>query len=177
MEDHPRSRGEHCGERVEDCQRIGSSPLTRGALNDEVQQLRRDRIIPAHAGSTTPTTFPTATTPDHPRSRGEHVSGDGFGFQSEGSSPLTRGALSFVKHVDGIFGIIPAHAGSTTRRTSEGGARGDHPRSRGEHHCEPVVPGSQPGSSPLTRGALRRNFSPLLTGGIIPAHAGSTFAL
>ena len=31
-----------CGERVEDCQRIGSSPLTRGALNDEVQQLRND---------------------------------------------------------------------------------------------------------------------------------------
>ncbi len=111
---------------------------------------------------------------DHPRSRGEHVSGDGFGFQSEGSSPLTRGALSFVKHVDGIFGIIPAHAGSTiVSRWCRVPSR-DHPRSRGEHEVLITHTGGVVGSSPLTRGAPHYPFYTRFEWGIIPAHAGST---
>ena len=49
-----------------------------------------------------------------------------------------------------------------------------HPRSRGEHlrHGEAGVLDS--GSSPLTRGALLGHHVCQSTGGLIPAHAGST---
>ena len=175
MEDHPRSRGEHCGERVEDCQRIGSSPLTRGALNDEVQQLRRDRIIPAHAGSTTPTTFPTATTPDHPRSRGEHPHQVHAVASVDGSSPLTRGALEHGQLPVPPARIIPAHAGSTHPASRNRPHPADHPRSRGEHPGSKLVVRFPRGSSPLTRGALASAADVRRSIGIIPAHAGSTW--
>ena len=49
---HPRSRGENLGD--DDARRgePGSSPLTRGKLNDGHFQKRRVRLIPAHAGKT-----------------------------------------------------------------------------------------------------------------------------
>ena len=49
-----------------------------------------------------------------------------------------------------------------------------HPRSRGENSSEGARPGSQAGSSPLTRGKHAAPHSTREQIGLIPAHAGKT---
>ena len=70
--DHPRIRGEHQDEDVEEQANAGSSPHTRGAPTSWGRPTRWPRIIPAYAGSTTPLTSRRRSLPDHPRIRGEH---------------------------------------------------------------------------------------------------------
>ena len=111
---HPRSRGEH---KVLDGIRLvdsGSSPLTRGAHHHLPRRPQPRRLIPAHAGSTRRHRVTHLKIGAHPRSRGEHVCIFVLSDLSLGSSPLTRGALSHPDYIQGIDGLIPAHAGSTT---------------------------------------------------------------
>ena len=90
---------------------------------------------------------------DHPRSRGEYLSGLVQGGAETGSSPLSRGIrrmAPFILRVlgssplsRGILGpdgipyaigrIIPALAGNTTSLATVFVHDGDHPRSRGEY--------------------------------------------
>ena len=91
---------------------------------------------------------------DHPRIRGEHVSGDPRVGCFTGSSPHTRGAHQLRITSEVKLGIIPAYAGSTT------------------HIEAPRCP--QMGSSPHTRGAQIISCSRFVPAGIIPAYAGST---
>ena len=92
---------------------------------------------------------------DHPRIRGEHEAEfTGIGGPS-GSSPHTRGALLQGGEVVALGWIIPAYAGSTTRRH------------RGIEREE--------GSSPHTRGAPLPEEGAGGQGRIIPAYAGSTY--
>ena len=71
-------------------------------------------------------------------------------------------------------GLIPAHAGKTSRNPFVQAARRAHPRSRGENlvvsleECVPV------GSSPLTRGKRQQDVAVQDLEGLIPAHAGKT---
>ena len=132
--DHPRIRGEHekIAEAAERCG--GSSPHTRGAPFLRPSSPLRGRIIPAYAGSTTPSNARKGQAGDHPRIRGEHH----------------RQRVHVVKQ----FGIIPAYAGSTCRRSSTVCRGTDHPRIRGEHKPQRNCPVVHPGSSPHTRGAL-----------------------
>ena len=69
--DHPRIRGEHVGGQIVLLAIVGSSPHTRGAPPQLVDEPPRARIIPAYAGSTGPGVFDPPR--DHPRIRGEHV--------------------------------------------------------------------------------------------------------
>ena len=110
---HPRSRGEHEHALVAWLSLPGSSPLTRGARRPEKRGARRERLIPAHAGSTCLDSLGHAPRSAHPRSRGEHASS------------------SFLRSARG--GLIPAHAGSTPRRSRGWSYPRAHPRSRGEH--------------------------------------------
>ena len=50
--DHPRIRGEHFATSAAGQTLFGSSPHTRGALNERAARQRRKWIIPAYAGST-----------------------------------------------------------------------------------------------------------------------------
>ena len=71
-------------------------------------------------------------------------------------------------------GLIPAHAGKTTRRQSTARPSPAHPRSRGENDVRVVSRARIWGSSPLTRGKhIQRPCTPH-GGGLIPAHAGKT---
>ncbi len=91
-----------------------------------------------------------------------------------GSSPLTRGALSYGVSGSPNTGLIPAHAGSTLISGRRHAGVGAHPRSRGEHGIEIINLPHRDGSSPLTRGAHDgRSCTPSYSG-LIPAHAGST---
>ena len=89
--DHPRSRGEYVGLVGGDEAAGGSSPLSRGILNEVLLPLARYRIIPALAGNTGGCAGRRTWRGDHPRSRGEYGWGAGGGQPQPGSSPLSRG--------------------------------------------------------------------------------------
>ena len=91
-----------------------------------------------------------------------------------GSSPLTRGKLRNRLERELWRGIIPAHAGKTTRPSMQPRVSWDHPRSRGENPAWPPMWATCPGSSPLTRGKREAGTEALALVGIIPAHAGKT---
>ena len=132
----------------------GSSPLARGAPEQERSRLPGERIIPARAGSTLGFSRFRNGHEDHPRSRGEHACSKRLSTVIVGSSPLARGAREKVYIPLPICGIIPARAGSTSKIRRRPRTIQDHPRSRGEH----------PDRFQRVRNHLR----------IIPARAGST---
>ena len=113
---HPRSRGEHDSSGRPYDRPLGSSPLTRGAPG--ITRMSQDwgGLIPAHAGSTSGVGGRRRNFPAHPRSRGEHTFPSWHGTIRGGSSPLTRGALPGEVLEQLAYGLIPAHAGSTSHR-------------------------------------------------------------
>ena len=94
-----------------------------------------------------------------------------------GSSPLTRGKPPNKVCAGVIKGLIPAHAGKTLPRVHCDRQPQAHPRSRGENTPRGTLARSSAGSSPLTRGKLRRLCGLKSSVGLIPAHAGKTFLL
>ena len=91
----------------------GSSPLARGAPPLQFQAFRSLGIIPARAGSTSAHESGWPNSPDHPRSRGEHIAWVPPHSPDYGSSPLARGALLARTSWQNSERIIPARAGST----------------------------------------------------------------
>ena len=94
-----------------------------------------------------------------------------------GSSPHTRGARFVETIQSGALGIIPAYAGSTIVPHGSSPESADHPRIRGEHLVVGELVAGECGSSPHTRGAQVLGDDLGVHLGIIPAYAGSTFAL
>ena len=171
---HPRSRGENCGGGLFAFVCEGSSPLTRGKHAMREHDVRRQRLIPAHAGKTCPKTRPCAKCEAHPRSRGENFRRKPFFPADDGSSPLTRGKhVAFVVH-ELADRLIPAHAGKTCRCLCYVSAWRAHPRSRGENSAVGSNACVAGGSSPLTRGKPSRGLSTGHARRLIPAHAGKT---
>ena len=152
----------------------GSSPLTRGKPRMPLISVVSSGIIPAHAGKTSVSTVPASPGLDHPRSRGENVSVAAVAVTRPGSSPLTRGKLCALPSGACRGGIIPAHAGKTSRAHPTTCGPWDHPRSRGENEVVERVVVAVPGSSPLTRGKRCQSLGGVGRRGIIPAHAGKT---
>ena len=112
--DHPRSRGEYATvwPAVTFCP--GSSPLSRGIPDSDVEDSRGGGIIPALAGNTFGVWCSWGSSSDHPRSRGEYPEpryGDEF---TAGSSPLSRGIRDPAVLAGPSRRIIPALAGNTT---------------------------------------------------------------
>ena len=70
--------------------------------------------------------------------------------------------------------IIPARAGFTAHPSQPRNIGPDHPRSRGVYSTVIVEMSVVPGSSPLARGLLLRNYLRDFPWGIIPARAGFT---
>ena len=152
----------------------GSSPLTRGKLQDSRPATRRRGLIPAHAGKTRRPRSRHAAARAHPRSRGENVSAMTRPAPPMGSSPLTRGKHQQAGKDFHRCRLIPAHAGKTPETPTKKGSSGAHPRSRGENLGTGAGPGGQSGSSPLTRGKLAMLVLRRCCPGLIPAHAGKT---
>ena len=154
----------------------GSSPLTRGKLYRGGQHIRRDGLIPAHAGKTTTGISRSNEDTAHPRSRGENPPAVAWRVWLDGSSPLTRGKLAATGRRYGDGGLIPAHAGKTSRGSRGPGLATAHPRSRGENASVLQIVMPAPGSSPLTRGKLWCQKYQCRASRLIPAHAGKTTA-
>ena len=149
---HPRSRGENVLGTVTGTINGGSSPLTRGKPIEPLLPTIAQRLIPAHAGKTTPHSRRGPRCGAHPRSRGENRHTRPGLEDRVGSSPLTRGKRFGEEEIAGGEGLIPAHAGKTSRRSSTDRDNGAHPRSRGENAGQSDPHRVHGGSSPLTRG-------------------------
>ena len=71
-------------------------------------------------------------------------------------------------------GLIPAHAGKTSRTKRGARPRRAHPRSRGENGAQKRDGDRPRGSSPLTRGKREITAQEFNQARLIPAHAGKT---
>ena len=174
---HPRSRGENYRSSSACRSEEGSSPLTRGKPVPCVPQNAWRGLIPAHAGKTWWSRSGRTCRRAHPRSRGENHSTLRLTSPSLGSSPLTRGKRCRALCPFARSGLIPAHAGKTDLDEPETVQDWAHPRSRGENVIVPSFVPTAAGSSPLTRGKLRKRLERELWRGLIPAHAGKTEGL
>ena len=137
----------------------------------------RSRLIPAHAGKTTPGRSPSQATKAHPRSRGENVRSATSCVAMSGSSPLTRGKPRHPTTQGLATGLIPAHAGKTCSSRAVAALTAAHPRSRGENSGGAGWRRPVSGSSPLTRGKQGRRGGEGHPARLIPAHAGKTTVL
>ena len=171
---HPRSRGENRHAVRARGHPRGSSPLTRGKQQGRWFQVAGIGLIPAHAGKTGTSSSSTKSPRAHPRSRGENAAGQARRQPGKGSSPLTRGKRELLGRRGVVPGLIPAHAGKTGSPLLARPSGWAHPRSRGENAVAQVTGGSQPGSSPLTRGKPDQSLPRPHAPGLIPAHAGKT---
>ena len=152
----------------------GSSPLTRGKLSNGLRSPSRPRLIPAHAGKTRGSVISRASTPAHPRSRGENPLISSKKHPFGGSSPLTRGKRNHYRPTLRDRRLIPAHAGKTAPPSGARVSEPAHPRSRGENRSSSLDSRSEAGSSPLTRGKRGELLEARRGGRLIPAHAGKT---
>ena len=153
---HPRSRGENSTSSSQVGRLTGSSPLTRGKRKTINAGMVEKRLIPAHAGKTCIRSGSLPRYKAHPRSRGENFSVFPFGLSGAGSSPLTRGKLLRCRGGRWVCRLIPAHAGKTIAAFADWATSTAHPRSRGENEGDEVAEAYVSGSSPLTRGKLRK---------------------
>ena len=171
---HPRSRGEHQVPSADYSLGDGSSPLARGTLANETENIRDRRLIPARAGNTPVGTAQPNLDKAHPRSRGEHdCTAYRVGFVT-GSSPLARGTPWQSSSSRSASRLIPARAGNTHSRSRASRGHAAHPRSRGEHGVPGRSTRAEGGSSPLARGTQRKAIYAFVTARLIPARAGNT---
>ena len=154
--DHPRSRGVYLTRGAASRWFRGSSPLARGLLPVRGLDDGEHGIIPARAGFTSSGTRSTASSEDHPRSRGVYDQTDEETRLKNGSSPLARGLLDLGVQRGQAARIIPARAGFTG-----GCGGGGRPRPNN-------------GSSPPARGLPDRGGPPRPAARNNPAPAGFT---
>ena len=109
----------------------------------------------------------------HPRIRGERPVVVQAATGADGSSPHTRGTHGGSERGRAAFRFIPAYAGNATGGRETWSHSTVHPRIRGERpkvNCEAAYAA---GSSPHTRGTLRKLISPHGSFRFIPAYAGN----
>ena len=112
--DHPRACGEHRHLGKTYPLAGGSSPRMRGTRHQHQGRTNPTRIIPAHAGNTSPQAVGFRCCSDHPRACGEHAARVCRELSWAGSSPRMRGTRQRAGAVARRRRIIPAHAGNTS---------------------------------------------------------------
>ncbi len=172
--DHPRSRGEHRGLRGGRNARPGPPPLARGTPEAGEHGDLPGRTTPARAGNTHTAPYRAPTTPDHPRSRGEHQESAPTSSEVVGPPPLARGTPHPAQARDRHVRTTPARAGNTRRDPEAPQQTADHPRSRGEHRLSQFVRGGSTGPPPLARGTPSRTCRRAAGRRTTPARAGNT---
>ena len=130
---HPRPCGEHHHAYSRPCNEWGSSPPVRGAQNGPGTSAHYVGLIPARAGSTSPSACWPMSAWAHPRPCGEHIPDSLKEAPHGGSSPPVRGALPTLLTDPFNDGLIPARAGSTFQLLDLLVCWWAHPRPCGEH--------------------------------------------
>ena len=130
----------------------GSSPRARGTPSALCTIRDSVRFIPAGAGNTMFSRWPSHISPVHPRGRGEHSLFMQHTRFPAGSSPRARGTLQSHAAVRPARRFIPAGAGNTRTLVRAIGSPAVHPRGRGEHEAIKQRKWDLDGSSPRARG-------------------------
>ncbi len=173
---HPRLRGADNSNHKPLTALRGSSPLTRGGPEKNINLLHAKGLIPAYAGRTYTPLRNMRKAAAHPRLRGADA---GIWIAAGafcGSSPLTRGGrVTSINHKC-VRRLIPAYAGRTLGSVNAAAGCGAHPRLRGADVLTRPSFAALDGSSPLTRGGLIDLFTDPDDVGLIPAYAGRTCA-
>ena len=110
----------------------------------------------------------------HPRACGENFRLLWWVEQPLGSSPRMRGKRSSLHSNLVEDGLIPAHAGKTTKAQEIATQWPAHPRACGENEAPIDKRGRAVGSSPRMRGKRALTLETVYRCGLIPAHAGKT---
>ena len=132
------------------------------------------RIIPAHAGQTTPVTLTPPLNTDHPRACGANTFCRTIALLKDGSSPRMRGKPARANRLARNTRIIPAHAGQTRACLPVRRSTPDHPRACGANLLLVESCVLDAGSSPRMRGKRPAAYIEHRPVRIIPAHAGQT---
>ena len=163
--DHPRACGANQVKGAVDRFESGSSPRMRGKLVAVVTHQMTGRIIPAHAGQTTPPSRFPPTSTDHPRACGANRARVAHVRGIHGSSPRMRGKRQH-RQVQADHGrIIPAHAGQTPPFDALSWFHPDHPRACGANKRRVRLSSGIHGSSPRMRGKQSDFMRKLLSAG------------
>ena len=149
---HPRACGEHHWPTWARPPLFGSSPRLRGTPGPRAAEVRKQRFIPAPAGTTHLRTPGQIASPVHPRACGEHLSCPSSALPACGSSPRLRGTPNLFTSEAAAQRFIPAPAGNTTPPARYTDALPVHPRACGEHWCLTAGSIQAVGSSPRLRG-------------------------
>ena len=163
--DHPRACGANACRRFSPRINSGSSPRMRGKQQRGGDVGRALRIIPAHAGQTSPDHPEAYKNPDHPRACGANGVTSGAATVLNGSSPRMRGKLVTFKSALTRVRIIPAHAGQTPTGKTTKHSASDHPRACGANVLVEEIRGLAGGSSPRMRGKQSDFMRKLLSAG------------
>ena len=115
--DHPRRCGENYVINIVMCLKQGSPPQVRGKLRTLKRPCNRFRITPAGAGKTHFNDLERRKPEDHPRRCGENTLSSEVPHFTPGSPPQVRGKRIDRIHRSGLFGITPAGAGKTLKRS------------------------------------------------------------
>ena len=110
----------------------------------------------------------------HPRVRGDHYASVLNSLEEPGSSPRSRGPPAHRGRAGTRRRFIPAFAGTTALASKRSDERPVHPRVRGDHARNRAARFSIAGSSPRSRGPLRRCGRRREDRRFIPAFAGTT---
>ena len=172
--DHPRACGANMVTLFAETTVIGSSPRMRGKPLPHPLAGSVVRIIPAHAGQTTPCAKATGVSADHPRACGPNNASSMVTLSICGSSPRMRGKLGLSRMSMSSVRIIPAHAGQTAQSCRPRNRLSDHPRACGANSGVLRFTAGGAGSSPRMRGKRPCSVHRMIRARIIPAHAGQT---
>ena len=173
---HPRACGENGNFARSFTKLYGSSPRMRGKLPSLKRVTLKLGLIPAHAGKTPYGKRLIAPRGAHPRACGENSWDIRHLKQHLGSSPRMRGKHLPVGAHAVELRLIPAHAGKTFSLRSSFHGNQAHPRACGENAAFKALDALDEGSSPRMRGKPNSFLPPPAAAGLIPAHAGKTFA-
>ena len=146
----------------------------RGKLANPLGGSGTRRIIPAHAGQTSPCQVTTRRVLDHPRACGANSIATIMKGVTAGSSPRMRGKPRLKATGVQPQRIIPAHAGQTSKSADLLNRSPDHPRACGANVHAPLIWFMVFGSSPRMRGKPSVYVRRAVKLRIIPAHAGQT---
>ena len=133
IRDHPRLCGDHKGIAMQRIEPLGSPPPVRGPRSGVRAIKRSNRITPACAGTTLFSDWFQASTGDHPRLCGDHISRKSSTIRMSGSPPPVRGPQHLFRSVLYQLRITPACAGTTPVPGISPLYSKDHPRLCGDH--------------------------------------------
>ena len=109
--DHPRVCGEKLAMAKGSVENKGSPPRVRGKVQQQYDNIQKERITPAYAGKRAMEEADEKVNKDHPRVCGEKPQGRMFWNETRGSPPRMRGKVSAGKILLHDGGITPACAG------------------------------------------------------------------